>query len=324
MTTQFRLHTYNSLSDQWAVLQQKTPLTHIFTTPEWCRTWWDHFGTDYELFLGAVYIDNKLIGISPLKTRQGTATFLGSTDVCDYLDFVIEPGRESTFFTALLAEVKAANISTMNLSHLRPDSTVVNSLINIAHSQGFPVSKINDDVSLVLHLPSTWEEYLTMLSAKQRHELKRKLRRISETGTIVHRTLKNAGKKEIDIFVNLFKSSREDKAAFLTPDMELFFRELLAGMAEKGYLKLNFTELDNKIIASTICFEYQNTVYLYNSGFDREYNRVSAGLISKALTIKDSIERNIQTYDFLRGNEDYKYHLGGTELPLYSCTISIR
>jgi CelD/BcsL family acetyltransferase involved in cellulose biosynthesis len=62
-------------------------------------------------------------------------------------------------------------------------------------------------------------------------------------------------------------------------------------------------------------------VYLYNSGYDPEYGYLSAGLLSKLLSIKDSIERVRKCYDFLKGPEEYKYRLGGREIPIYTCQI---
>jgi CelD/BcsL family acetyltransferase involved in cellulose biosynthesis len=81
-------------------------------------------------------------------------------------------------------------------------------------------------------------------------------------------------------------------------------------------------ELGDKPVAATMCFDYKDTVYLYNSGYDPDYGWLSVGVISKALCIKDSIEKNKKRFDFLKGAEGYKYHLGGHELPLYKCSVS--
>jgi len=63
-------------------------------------------------------------------------------------------------------------------------------------------------------------------------------------------------------------------------------------------------------------------VYLYNSAYDPEYSYLSVGILSKALYIKDSIQRGKKRFDFLKGSEHYKYHLGGREVPLYNCQIT--
>ena len=72
-----------------------------------------------------------------------------------------------------------------------------------------------------------------------------------------------------------------------------------------------------------MCFDYNGSIYLYNSGYDPAYTSLSAGLICKILAIKASIEQGKKRFDFLKGSEFYKYHLGGKEVPLYRCQITI-
>jgi CelD/BcsL family acetyltransferase involved in cellulose biosynthesis len=145
---------------------------------------------------------------------------------------------------------------------------------------------------------------------------------LNEEGDLNHRAGTDANENDIAIFLHLFRDSRQDKSAFLTPQMESFFRSIARAMAEQKMLRLNILELDKKPVASTMCFDYRNTVYLYNSGYEPDYGWLSVGVISKALCIKDSIERHKKRFDFLKGAEAYKYHLGGQELPLYKCSLS--
>jgi len=103
--------------------------------------------------------------------------------------------------------------------------------------------------------------------------------------------------------------------------MESFFRSIASAMSQQKLLRLNILELDNKPVAATMCFDYKDTIYLYNSGYEPDYGWLSVGVISKALCIKDSIERHKKRFDFLKGAEAYKFHLGGQELPLYRCSL---
>jgi CelD/BcsL family acetyltransferase involved in cellulose biosynthesis len=118
--------------------------------------------------------------------------------------------------------------------------------------------------------------------------------------------------------------SRQDKAAFLTEQMKSYFNLLVNTMAGNGLLRLGVLELDSKPVAEIMCFDYNDCIYLYNSGYDPKYVSLSAGLLSKVFAIKDSIEKGKKRFDFLKGAETYKYHLGGKEVPLYRCRISIK
>ena len=110
----------------------------------------------------------------------------------------------------------------------------------------------------------------------------------------------------------------------MTAQIESFFRSVAGTMAEAKLLRLGILELDAVPTAMVTCFDYNDTVYLYNSGYDTEYSALSVGLLSKVLCIKDSIQRGRKRFDFLKGAEVYKYHLGGKEIPLYSCQVSIK
>jgi len=322
MDSQFTLESFDSIYADWKRLQSNSPTGSFFSSPEWSKIWWQQFGSGTKLHLGAARQGGKTIGIAPLLINGDTAYFIGSSDVCDYLDFVVEPGKEESFFRQLLDNLKADGILHLDLAPLRPDSTVITSLVKVAPRQAWQVSCSKEDVSVELDLPATWEDYLQSLSGKQRHELKRKLRRLDEEGELNYRHSTDANRHDIDIFLRLFRDSRQDKAAFLTPQMESFFRAAANAMAEQELLRLNILEVDKKTVAATMCFDYKDTVYLYNSGYEPDYGWLSVGVISKALCIKDSIERNKKHFDFLKGGEAYKYHLGGQEFPLYKCSLS--
>ena len=322
MDWQFTLETFDSLSPHWKKLEEGSQTSRIFSSPEWSQVWWQQFGSGARLYLGAVRYQKRTIGIAPLLIRENVASFIGDSDVCDCLDFVVEPGKEEDFFRALLDNLVREGIIRLDMAPLRPDSTVFTSLAPIARKQGWQVSCSEVDVSVELNLPATWEEYLQMLTPKQRHELKRKLRRLDEEGEINYRTSTDATSGDIDIFLRLFRDSRQDKAAFLTPEMESFFRSVANAMSEQKLLRLSILELNTSPMAVTMSFDYKNDIYLYNSGYDPEYSWLSVGVISKALCIKDSIERGKNRFDFLKGGEAYKYHLGGHESPLYKCSVT--
>jgi len=321
MNYEFTLESFDSIYPYWKEIQHNSPVSSIFSSPEWSKVWWQQFGSGAKIWLGVVRYQGRVIGIAPFLVRNNVASFIGSSDVCDYLDCIVEPSNEEASFRVLLENLVTEKVLQLDLAPLRPDSTVITSLTNMAQELGWHVSCSSEDVSVELDLPTTWEEYLQMLTGKQRHELKRKLRRMSEEGELNHRINTDANRQDIDIFLELFRNSRQDKAAFLTPEIESFFRAATDTMAKQGLLKLNILELNSSPVAATMCFDYKDTVYLYNSGYDPGYGWLSVGLISKALCIKESIDRGRRRFDFLKGGEAYKYHLGGHELPLYRCQL---
>jgi CelD/BcsL family acetyltransferase involved in cellulose biosynthesis len=250
---------------------------------------------------------------------------MGDTNVCDYQDFILAPGKSEEFFNTLLDDLKQAGTKRLNLEAVRPDSTVQTALMDVAEARGCEVSCKKLDISYELELPDTWDDYLMLLKGKQRHEIRRKLRRLEEAGNVSYRIVDDpaGGKAEIETFFKLFKMSRNDKEMFMTAEMTSFFQSLTQTLAEEKMLKLFFLDFNGTPAAAVICFEYESGVYLYNNGFDIRFRSLSVGILSKVFSIQNSIQRGKQRYDFLKGAETYKSHLGGKALSLYRCIIEL-
>lgn len=314
---------FDSLSSYWREPQSYLKWDCPFVVPPWLEAWWQEFGSSADLYLCAVRRGDAVLGIAPLQIRDEEARFIGSEDVCDYLDFVIIPGGERDFFEALLEDLMQKGIRRLSLGPVRPESETLRHLVGIAEGLGYEVSCMGEDVSLEMDLPPTWEEYLGILNGKQRHEVRRKLRRIREKGGLHYRTVEGSKAVEevMNLFIGFFQESRQDKKDFLTTKRESFFRSMARALSREKILKIGILELETRPVAAVMCFDYHDTIYLYNSGYDLQYRSLSTGLISKVLCIKDSIRLGRRRFDFLKGAEEYKYRLGGAEVQLVRCQI---
>ena len=196
----------------------------------------------------------------------------------------------------------------------------------MAEKRGYEVLSKQEDISLELDLPASWEEYLETLVVNQRHEIRRKLRKLSAAGEINYRVIKEraAINQATDTFLKMFSESRTDKATFLTSQRETFFKSMADRLSELGILKFGRLELDRLPVAMVMYFDYKNSIYLYNSGYDPKYDFLSVGLVCKLLCIRESIAEGKEKFDFLKGDETYKYHLGGRVVPLSSCQVNMK
>lgn len=299
----------------------------VFTLPAWLKVWWQNFHAGAELYLRGVKQGNEIIGIAPLQIRNGTASIIGSVDVCDYQDFIITPGLETDFFNAILDHLRKKGIEHLHLEAIRPDSTIITHLMPVAQERQYPVDYHQVDVSSDIDLPWSWDAYLGMLDGKQRHEIRRKMRNLDRIGEFNYRIIENkhAIPEAAQNFLKLFPESRNDKAEFLTADMKNFFLSLAEALSESGLVKFGVLEEPNrKPVSMIMYFDYKNDVFLYNSAYDPGYKSKSVGIVTKARCIQYCIEKGKRKYDFLKGSEQYKYYLGGREIPLYSCDITIQ
>jgi CelD/BcsL family acetyltransferase involved in cellulose biosynthesis len=165
----------------------------------------------------------------------------------------------------------------------------------------------------VLDLPETWEAYLAALSSKHRHELTRKIRRFEREmpgARVTVATSEGEIADRMGDFLDLHRRSRVGKSRFMDERMERFFRAALGALARPGQVRLWLLERDGRALATFICLEWPGCVGLYNSGFDPTVATVAPGLVLLSHVIRDAIDRRIPRFDFLRGEERYKYEFG--------------
>jgi CelD/BcsL family acetyltransferase involved in cellulose biosynthesis len=259
------------------------------------------------------------IGVAPLQISERTAAFVGSPDVCDHLDLALASGSETAACEALIRRLRAGEtIDRLDLGPCRPDSAVVQWLLPVARRLKLSVEVAPDEAVYELSLPLSWDAYLESLSGKERHEIRRKLRR----GGDAFRFRWTTGRADaVDHFLRLFRRNRADKAAFMDPRMEGYFRRLATGVAET---RIGLLHVDGAVAAAVWCMDLDGTRYLYNSGYDADFSGLSVGIACKLLSIRDAVERGLTRYDFLKGEEAYKRRLGGVPVALARCRIDLQ
>ncbi len=308
-----------SVSDIWYDSANRLEWNCLFVLPVWLKAWWQAFGGDHTPYPCSVRSRGEMIGVAPLMVEGETARLIGDTDVCDFLDVIVAPGQEEVFFSALFNHLRQQGIRQLDLEAVRADSAVYRYLKPEETGQHYSVACRSVDATMVLELPTSWDAYLHQLRGKQRHEVRRKLRRLQEAGRVDWRPVDTVTevKQEMETFLALFKSNRADKARFMNEQMASFFQSLAIELAAARILKLFFLSLDERVTAAVMCFDHDQTFHLYNNGYDEKYHSLSVGLLSKLFTIKESIQLGKKKYDFLKGTEVYKQRLGGRQVPLY-------
>ena len=317
--------TFDSIRAHWMDPRQSLKWNCLFVLPGWLKVWWDHFAGNQAVCLCAVRHGNKLIGIAPLMVQGKTARFMGDPDLCDFVDVIAAPGSGAAIFENLIPFIKNQGITHLDTGVVRSDSIVFTDLAAVARKLDCECICEPADVTMELELPASWDDFLYQLTGKERHEIRRKLRRLKEAAHVNFRVVEKPDEVagEMDTFLTLFKRNRRDKAEFMTDQHGSFFRALAAEMAAARILKLFLLDLDSVPAAAVMCFDYHSTMYLYNNGYNMRHGSLSVGLLSKVFTIKESIQRGKIKYDFLKGAEAYKKQLGGKPVQLYRCRIQI-
>ena len=315
----------DSIAAYWRQGEQDLPWCCPFVLPAWLKAWWTSFSGDWKLNLLSVRNRGHLAGVAPLMRRGHQVRLIGDADVCDHLDVVVAPDQGDFFSRRLLDHLAEVGIRQMVLSPVREDSTVMTHFLPVADRWGATIRCTEEENLYALPLPSSWQAYLQQIGGKERHEIRRKLRRLEKAGQIALRCVGEADKvpEAMKAFLTLFKANRKDKAAFMSGPMPAFFTRLASHLAASGLLRLYFIDIDGRPTAAAFCVAHRSTVYLYNNGYDATYGTLSVGLLSKVLSIKESIHGGWKVYDFLKGSEVYKRRLGGRPIGLQRCVVAL-
>ena len=324
MAFSFRIESFQDIEKEWERLLPHSVNNNIFLTPTWQKTWWESLKPPGQELRIVRFVDgDTTIGIAPLTSDNGVIAFLGSTDLWDIHDFIVLKGREEDFSRALIEYLDGETWSEVRLESLLEESPALSHFMPLAVEKGYRVERDEEDKLMGVALPKTWDDYLMGLRKKDRHELRRKLRRLE--GEVDYHIEQLSDVQDVsramDDFLHLMAQSREEKSEFLTSERGGFFRNMALEMAERGFLRLFFMEVGGVRTAATVCFDYNNVRSLYNSGHNTEYASLGTGFLLKALCLKEAICNGKEYYDLLRGTEPYKQHLGASGRELYRLSV---
>lgn len=339
MKRQFRSETHRdtraflSLQREWNPLLLRSPANTIFLTWEWQKSWWDCFGQELELCLVELRDGDDLVGLAPLYTLEAPSglsslQFVGNVEVSDYLDLIVASGNEESVyetFWQVLAHERALEWEVLDLHNVPASSPSLERLTALAKADGaFEVTNSVEEICPVIHLPVTWDQYLSSLNKKQRHEIRRKLRKANREAEVRWYYADDSAslEAEVDEFISLHRKSAVDKEAFMDERMQGFFQRVARAAFERGWLRLAFLLINGVKAAAMFSFEYDGGFLVYNSGYDPElYPSLSSGIVLLSYCIRDAVDRGLGVFDFLRGEEEYKYRFGGVRTEVRNLRI---
>jgi len=312
-----------SLVPEWDQIVVGSP-QGVFATPAWHRLWCEAYAAERDLHFFAIREEGRLVAVVPLMWDDGQLHLIGADDVWDYRDLILATDAEAPpAFAALLEAIDAWPWRALVLPGVPYASPSRDAVAHVCSTLGYRHHEELAYVTPKAPLPGDWESYLAQLSKKDRHELRRKLRRLEEAGVVRLETVHgpHSASQDIEDFLRLHRASKTEKAAFMTEDRARFFEAIVREPYAMGSALLFFLTLDGVRVASAVCFDTGRAYLLYNSGFNPVYSQLSVGLLLKALCIKHAVEAGRACFDFLRGSEPYKYDLGGRDEALYCLTV---
>ena len=328
---EFKLHTtFESLAPlahEWDAMLAECITDAPFLRFNYLRDWWQTLGggewQQAELAVVTAQENSHLIGVAPLfhsinRDNQPALLLLGSIEISDYLDLIVRPVDLPRFVSGLLdflASHGTLSWSALDWYNLPEASPTLPALEAESVKRGWTFTRETYQPAPYIPLPADFDTYLASIDKKQRHEIRRKMRRAAEHEVPVRWYLvedESTLESEMDAFFTLMRQDPA-KEKFLTEPMR---RQMLATArtaVRGGWLWLAFLEVGGKKAAGTFNFDYGNRLWGYNSGVNREFIELSPGWVLLSHTLQWACEHGRSEFDFMRGNEEYKYRFGAKD-----------
>jgi CelD/BcsL family acetyltransferase involved in cellulose biosynthesis len=313
--------------EDWNSVLSKSGQHYPFLTHQWFDAWWQGFGQDGEMEILFFWDDQgSLAGIAPLMIHDNVLQFMANHEVTDYCDFICIDDKRDEFYTHLLDyfEKDPSKYYPIEFINIPESSDSLSRLPGLAAKRNLSHDTQESEVVPVLSLPKSYDEFLRNLGRKNRHELRRKIRKWDSVGDVRIERITDPGKlgSVIKEFVALHKASSLAKKEFWEKQgMSEFFSGLVRKFSKENWVELDAQYVGNRMIAALLSFFDEFSVYFYNIAFDREYSDLSPGFYLFDHAIKQAITEGKLGANFLRGREKYKYFFGAEESKIYNLTL---
>ena len=266
-----------------------------------------------------------------------TTVFFGASYHADYATILAAPADLPAVATALadhLADTAGRHPwDVVDLRRLRCGDPTTDALASAFGArevaEGWTLNIEREDVCPVVTLPegTDIEGFLATLGKKQRHEIRRKVRRAEAVGEIrLEDSLDPLA--DLEAFIELHQKRWGELGLFPdTPGGEqsrVFARRLFELYGADGPLRLTFLKVGPRTIAAGIHFETPDGYLYYNAGVDPDARDLSPGVLTIYAYVARALEAGKRRLDFLRGNEPYKYEWGAVDEPIQRVLVRRR
>ncbi len=312
------LNDFERFRGSWSALLEKSAANTVFLTWEWLIAWSETFlGNKRDMFVVMVYEGNSLVAIAPwyvhnaakglLSVRQ--IEYLGTPDAgSDYLDVIVKKGKEkevASFLYRFLLDNASGRWGRLRLHDVPANSLFLLHFLNNIRADGKYAAMSDASYCPFSILPETEEAFFSGLSSRRGQRFRQDLRNLQKQDTIEHLTCSTGN---LDAQLEEFFRLYSEKAGWQGDSLKQLIRRYL-DLKGEGAIQLDFLVAGEVNVGGLLHLKYGNTLYMYLMAIDKTYNsKVSIGNLLVGLSINNAIASGITCYDFLKGEEDYKFH----------------
>ncbi len=292
-----------ALVPAWSALADRCPDATVFQRPEWLMPWCKHElrGT-VESF--GVWCDGILVGLLPLfRWRDGNADVLSllGAGVSDYQDALVDPGCDGAAL-GLARAVAGARWDRLELSELREGSCLL--ALELPGERHRVAQDRCPALPIAAGLPPGLQRELAYQRRRAAREIGIAIGRDVVPGDVVGALAELHAARW---------SARGEGGALASTTRRAFLADAVDHVAARDALVVAGVRFGGALAAIAIGFLDRDTVRYYLGGFDPRYELRSPGNLAIAALIDEAARRGATTFDFLRGDEAYKYRFGARD-----------
>jgi CelD/BcsL family acetyltransferase involved in cellulose biosynthesis len=312
---------FRSLREPWNALLQKSIDNNVFLTWEWLFNWWQHYGRDKKLRIIVVKAGDQIIAIAPFMENKYRLGFIGvnvlenlCSEECDYSGIILAENKHEAivFLMDYLAGMIKNEKLIVRWYHI-PENSGFSTLLREQLSSFSQVLYLDEKPSSFcsyILLPATWEEYLHTLSRNSRRNITRKLQYLLKDHVLELRKITDDNDllEKLKILFELHQKKWGRESKFNKPEARAFYTSVSQALRQNGWLNFSYINVDGKTLSLLWAFNYNGTFWGMTNAVDVDYAEYSAGSIHLSKAIEDSIKDGLKKFDFLKGDEGYKFH----------------
>ncbi|MBL7094302.1 GNAT family N-acetyltransferase [candidate division KSB1 bacterium] len=315
---------FDNIKSEWDSLFNKTSEVTVFQSYEFQRTWWEYFKNRSSLHIIIVQdvSTNKFRAILSLYIERKYGfrklRFIGD-NFGDYIHILSDMEKEDLAYCVVkfLKQNKYWDIIQFNGLVL---GSYTHMVLQHFMKNGLKMFVQEQTPAPFMRLGNNWNDFYAGLSKKTRKSSEYYLRRLSKQGEVKYVKVNNIDiGDELNHFFLMHRNrweTRNGSSIFSSENICSFFQTIAQKFADKGYLSFSLLKVGEVTVAMHMGFQYQNRGYYYIPTMNIEYSKYSPGIIHLLQILRDSFSQDLQIFDFMSGNEKYKYSFSNEEAQL--------
>ncbi|MDX5593986.1 GNAT family N-acetyltransferase [Pseudovibrio sp. SPO723] len=329
------LDAFKSLRENWNEIYSKDTEAQYFLSWQWVHMLHLKSGSNIFILGARPTASSAYVALFPMRirTRYNKANNAYYNDICmagnfaaDYTGFICDPAHDNEALPALgqkLANMDWARLQLENLA-CSPER-VAQLTAPIMKRKVYPTDlsrtntrdNINNLVCPVTELPDTFEDYLSQcMSSKSRQKLRRFMRKAKDDPDLSFTIpTEETFNQHLDILMGFWRDKWAERKGRNVDILVRNHRHMLTLAFRYRQLFMPMLWHQDRPVGGLASFidPVRKSLLFYLAGRDETWSGPPPGLILHGASIEWAISKGLKTYDFLRGNEAYKYSYGAKD-----------